>query len=313
MNTTWQQTMNDGSLLFPWHDRVLGSTVQWTEEDYLDPPRCDGCGNEANGSSCYPCLLPTDYLLGRDDGWNGRANGLRMVEFWFDLCPFCQVAADGHMETTDVLAVGEDTEELYEYLRKTLTSGTIPFPHENEGATSAEAAPPTRRTFTQQIAMEMKNEAQTSFARAMVKPTVVEERALRLAAKKMACLSDNDLDPIGSLEPICSDVLCIIAAKLFEAERDSMATAAVDTIKRALTKCALMKRTRTEWFEERMREDPPQWHNESHWLFACGLTMAASYRAWLRWKAGKGPVPKPRSWQSNLLLRERTGERLVYG
>ena len=147
----------------------------------------------------------------------------------------------------------------------------------------------------------------------MVKPTVVEERALRLAAKKMACLSDNDLDPIGSLEPICNDVLCIIAAKLFEAERDSMATTAVSIIKRALTKCALMKRTRTEWFEERMREDPPQWHNESHWLFACGLTMAASYRAWLRWKAGKGPVPKPRSWQSNLLLRERTVERLVYG
>ena len=44
MNITWQQTMNDGSLMFPWHDTVMGSTVQWTDEDYLDPPRCEGCG-----------------------------------------------------------------------------------------------------------------------------------------------------------------------------------------------------------------------------------------------------------------------------
>ena len=297
--------------MFPWHDQVMGSTIQWTDEDYLDPPRCDGCGNAAHGSSCYPCLLPTDYLLGRDDGWNGRSNGSRMVEFWFDLCSYCQVAADGHMETTDVLAMGEDTEELYQCLQKTLTGGTIPFPCGNprHNAVELDTQPSIRNTFTHQIALEMKNEAQTACARAMVKPTVVEEKALRLAAKKMACLSDNDLDPIGSLEPICNDVLCIIAAKLFESERDSMVTNAVGTIKRALTKSILMKRTRTAWFEERLREEPPQWRQnsvESHWLFACGLTMAASYRAWLRWKSGKGPVPKPRFWHVQL---KRLGTR----
>ena len=224
-----------------------------------------------------------------------------MVEFWFDLCSYCQVAAEGHMETTDVLAMGEDTEELYQCLQKTLTAGTIPFPRHSAVEPNAQSS--IRNTFTHQVAVEMRNEAQTSFARAMVKPTVVEEKALRLAAKKMACLSDDDLDPIGSLEPICNDVLCIIAAKLFGSERDSMVTNAVATIKRALTKCALMKRTRTAWFEERMREDPPRRHDEKHWLFACGLTMAASYRAWLRWKAAKGPVPKPRFWHAQLKRR----------
>jgi len=230
-----------------------------------------------------------------------------MVEFWFNLCSYCQMAADGHMEISDVLAVGDDTDELYDAARKTLTGGIAPFTYEAvaQPAQAETDSPVEQITFVQKVAMEMNGKARSSFARSVDKPTVVEERALRLSAKKMACLSDNDLDPIGSLEPICNDVLRIIAARLYQAEREAMAGDAVATIRRAFTKCAVMRRARTEWFENRLREDPPDWNKpgvNSHWLFCHAITMGGSYRAWIRWKSAKGPMPIPRSrfWNTPL-------------
>lgn len=230
-----------------------------------------------------------------------------MVEFWFNLCSYCETAADGHMEISDVLAVGDDTDELYDAAQRTLTGGVAPFTHE------AGVQPPQeesdshakQNTFVEKVAMEMNGNAQTGFTRSMDKPTVVEERAVRLSAKKMACLSDNDLDPIGSLEPICNDVLRIIAAKLYQAERDAMAGDAAAIIRRAFVKCGVMRRARTEWFENRLREDPPDWNRpgvSSHWLFCHAITMGGSYRAWMRWKSAKGPMPVPRSrfWNTPL-------------